>query len=190
MPGSSTTRNVCTALGLTSKSRQRDRRPTLEELDKLLPFFGNRLRDQSPCRSSSTTRFSTQRQDKITRQTFGGLDEAQPDIWVRDMKHPGEALGNDVRCGLTPEALAVSLNRRKEVGKIGLIFPYDNSTISRVFTDACPHSASRGSALPRSALRRHQPPLRAGLEHSQRCDRLRASNIEFIAAMHAHPASQ
>jgi hypothetical protein len=31
---------VTKRLGIASKSRERDRRPTLEELDKLLEFFG------------------------------------------------------------------------------------------------------------------------------------------------------
>ena len=53
------------------------------------------------------------------------------------MKHPGDKAGNDVRCDLTPEALAVILNRRKTPEQKGRIFPYDSGTISRVFTDAC-----------------------------------------------------
>ncbi|MET3389971.1 integrase [Variovorax sp. 1140] len=131
-------RKVCKALGLTSKSRQRDRRPPLEELDKLMTLFGNRRKGSIPMQEIVCYAiFSTRRQDEITRQTFEDLDEAHPDIWVRDMKHPSEKLGNDVRCGLTPEALAIIFNRRKEVGQTGRIFPYDSGTISRVFTDAC-----------------------------------------------------
>jgi len=131
-------RKVCKALGLTSKSRQRDRRPTLEELDKLMTHFGNRRKGSIPMQEIVCYAiFSTRRQDEITRQTFEDLDERHPDIWVRDMKHPGEKDGNDVRCHLTPEALSLILNRRAAPGQTGRIFPYDSGTISRVFTDAC-----------------------------------------------------
>ena len=131
-------RKVCKALGLTSKSRQRDRRPTLDELDKLMTLFGNRRKGSIPMQEIvAYAIFSTRRQDEITRQTFEDLDEAHPDIWVRDMKHPGEKSGNDVRCDLTPEALAIIRNRRKTQEQKGRIFPYDSGTISRVFTDAC-----------------------------------------------------
>lgn len=81
--------------------------------------------------------FSTRRQNEITRQTFEDLDERQPDLWVRDMKHPGEKEGNDVRCHLTPEALALVLKRRKSPEQTGRILPYNSGTISRLFTDAC-----------------------------------------------------
>lgn len=131
-------RKVCRSLGLTSRSKQRDRRPTLDELDKLMEYFGRRRKGSLPMQEIVCYAiFSTRRQEEITRQTFEDLDEGHPDIWVRDMKHPGEKEGNDVRCTLTPEALAIILNRRASHGQTGRIFPYNSDTISRVFTDAC-----------------------------------------------------
>lgn len=131
-------RKVSKSLGLTSRSRSRDRRPTLEELDKLMTHFGRvKRKHTTPMQEIICYAiFSTRRQEEITRQTFEDLDEAQPDLWVGDMKHPGEKDGNDVRCALTPEALAIVLNRRKSPEQAGRIFPYNSNTIRRLFSGA------------------------------------------------------
>lgn len=132
-------RKVCKSLGLTSRSNQRERRPTLAELDKLMEHFGRvKRKDAIPMREIICYAiFSTRRQEEITRQTFEDLDEEHAEIWVRDMKHPGEKEGNDVRCALTPEALAIIVNRRKSAEQKGRIFPHNSDSVSRAFTDAC-----------------------------------------------------
>ncbi|MDM0086891.1 MULTISPECIES: tyrosine-type recombinase/integrase [unclassified Variovorax] len=131
-------RKVSKSLGLTSRSRSRNRRQTLEELHKLMTHFGRvKRKHTTPTQEIICYAiFSTRRQEEITTQTFEDLDEAQPDLLVRDMKHPGEKEGNDVRCSLTPEALAIVLNRRKSPEPTGRIFPYNSNTISRLFSDA------------------------------------------------------
>jgi integrase len=57
-----------------------------------------------------------------------------PRILVRDMKHPGEKVGNDVWCRLTTEAVAIieAMPRIEE-----RIFPYSSDTASTNFTNAC-----------------------------------------------------
>lgn len=132
-------RKVCKSLGLTSRSNQRERRPSLLELDKLMNHFGRiKRKDAIPMQEIICYAiFSTRRQEEITRQTFEDLDEEHSEIWVRNMKHPGEKEGNDVRCALTPEALAIILNRRRSPEQAGRIFPHNSDSISRAFTDAC-----------------------------------------------------
>lgn len=132
-------RTVCKALGLISRSNERERRPTLDELDKLLHHFG-RVKRKNAIPMQQVVMyaiFSTRRQEEITRQVFEDLDQAMSDIWVRDMKHPGEKEGNDVRTALPPEALRIILNRRQTDDQRGRIFPHDGGTISRAFSDAC-----------------------------------------------------
>ena len=53
---------------------------------------------------------------------------------IRDMKHPGDKIGNNVYCELPPEALAIvtSIPRVKAE-----IFPYSTDAISAAFTRAC-----------------------------------------------------
>lgn len=132
-------RTVCKTLGLTSRSRERDRRPTLDELDKLMHHFGRvKRKDAIPMRLIILYAiFSTRRQEEITRQALEDLDEARSDIWVRDMKHPGEKEGNDMRVNLPPEALKIITLRRASPNKTGRIFPHNGDSISRAFTDAC-----------------------------------------------------
>lgn len=132
-------RKVCKSLGLTSRSRQRERRPTLDELDKLMDHFGKvKRKDATPMQLVICYAiFSTRRQEEITRQVFEDLDVEHSEIWVRDMKHPGEKEGNDVRCHLVPEALAIIVNRRKVPEQTGRVFPHNGESISRAFTLAC-----------------------------------------------------
>lgn len=76
--------------------------------------------------------FSTRRQEEITLLRWDDLDDDR--ILVRDMKHPGDKIGNNVYCELPPEALAIvkSMPRVKPE-----IFPYSTDAISAAFTRAC-----------------------------------------------------
>lgn len=125
-------------LGMTAKSRQRERRPTLDEIDALLGYFEDRSRRSPAARPMVPiilfALFSTRRQEEVTRIMWADLDEPGKRVRVRDMKNPGEKAGNDVWCGLTDEALAVirSMPRTHE-----RIFPYDHRTVSAAWTRAC-----------------------------------------------------
>lgn len=134
-------RTVAQHLGAVSRSKQRDRRPTLDELDRLLEYFGSTRAgraDSIPMQEVILYAiFSTRRAAEITRQVFEDLDATRADIWVRDMKHPGEKIGNHVRVVLPPEALAVVLKRRQSPEQTGRIFPHNEDSISAAFTRAC-----------------------------------------------------
>ena len=131
-------------LGLTSKSKERDRRPTLAELDLLMHHFG-KIKAHRP-RSSPMQQiivfaiFSTRRQEEITRIAWADFEAAAPPIHpdarvlIRDMKHPGDKQGNDVFCGLPPEATAV-IDSMPRVAKE--IFPYSVDAVGAAFTRAC-----------------------------------------------------
>ena len=123
-------------LGLIRKGKERSRRPTLEELDRLMEHFG-RVRENRPSsipmqKIIAFAIFSTRRQEEITRIKWDDLDGDR--ILVRDMKHPGDKIGNNVYCELPPEALAIirSMPRKKEE-----IFSYSTDAISAGFTRAC-----------------------------------------------------
>lgn len=129
---------VTKRLGLTSKSGERDRRPTLDELDKLLTHF-----KQSYLKRENTNPmhdivlfalFSTRRQEEITRITWADLDEEHSRVMVRDMKHPGEKIGNHQWVDLPPQALAVV---QRQPQHESCIFPTNADAISAAFTRAC-----------------------------------------------------
>ena len=78
--------------------------------------------------------FSTRRLEEITRLRQSDLDEAGSRILVRDMKNPGEKLGNDVWCDLPVEALHVAQSMPLDRDEI---FPYTTDAIGMGFTRAC-----------------------------------------------------
>jgi integrase len=127
---------VAKRLGVTAKGNSRDRRPTLDELDRLMKHFGQ-IKAKRPHsvpmqKIISFAIFSTRRQEEITRIAWD--DYQQNRVLVRDMKHPGDKKGNDTWCDLPPEASAV-IETMPGSGKY--IFPYSTDTISAAFTRAC-----------------------------------------------------
>jgi len=132
-------RKVLRKLGMVTKSRERNRRPTLDELDKLMEhFFEMRTRGNSSIPMPEIIAFalfSTRRQDEITRIRWEDLDESRRAVLVRDMKNPGQKIGNDVWCHLPDEAWAI-LHTMPKVERE--IFPYNGKSVSASFTRACP----------------------------------------------------
>ena len=62
------------------------------------------------------------------------LDVEQSEIIVRDMKNPGEKIGNDVVTMLPPEALQLIQARKVTKGRI---WPVNAESVSSSFTRAC-----------------------------------------------------
>jgi integrase len=127
---------VIKKLGLIRKGNERNRRPTLEELDQLVEHFG-RVRDHRPSsipmqKIVAFALFSTRRQEEITLLRWEDLDGDR--ILIRDMKHPGDKKGNNVYCELPPEALAIINSMPRDEDRI---FPYSTDAISAAFTRAC-----------------------------------------------------
>lgn len=131
-------RRVLKKLGYNMKSRERDRRPTLEELDKLLTHFqgiqARRPTSINMLKMTGFALFSTRRQEEITRIQWMDLDEVGHRVLVRDMKNPGQKIGNDVWCHLPPEAWAILQTMPKVMPEI---FPYSAESVSTSWTRAC-----------------------------------------------------
>jgi integrase len=127
---------VTKRLGVTSKSRSRDRRPTLAELDRLMQHFGT-VKARRPLSAPMQkivifALFSTRRLEEITRIRWDDYDENR--VLVRDMKHPGDKQGNDTWCELPPPASAIIESMPKAAKEI---FPYSTDAIGAAFTRAC-----------------------------------------------------
>lgn len=131
-------RRVLKKLGYNMKSRERDRRPTLDELDKLLTHFqgiqARRPTSINMLKMTGFALFSTRRQEEITRIQWTDLDEVGQRVLVRDMKNPGQKIGNDVWCHLPPEAWAILQTMPKVLPEI---FPYSAESVSTSWTRAC-----------------------------------------------------
>lgn len=129
---------VAKRLGLTSKSRQRERRPTVEEIKKLIEHFAVRsLRRPASVPMHKVivfAMFSTRRMEEITRIKWDDLDPEASRVLVRDMKNPGDKEGNDVWCDLPEQAVKIIKAMPRDGVKI---FPYSADAIGAAFTRAC-----------------------------------------------------
>jgi len=132
-------RTVAKRMGIIAKSTERTRRPTMDELDRLLTHFGiirSKRSDALPMQMLVCFAiYSTRRQAEITRIVWEDFNEERQYVTVRNMKNPGEKIGNDVRTTLTPEAVRIILNQKGK--KTGIIFPHNEESISTSFTTAC-----------------------------------------------------
>jgi integrase len=131
-------RAVLRHMGIISESEERDRRPTLDELDRLMIHFADRQKRRPAsapmCRLIAFAIFSTRRQAEISRITWSDFEEEHSRVMVRDMKNPGEKIGNDVWCDLPEPAMRIIKATPKTAVKI---FPYSASAVGAAFTRAC-----------------------------------------------------
>ncbi len=126
---------VCKNLGLIAKSKKRDRRPTVEEMNQLMAHFEDRWKKGRALpmhKICAFALFSTRRQEEIVTITWSDLEAGR--ILVRDMKHPGEKEGNDIWVDLPPEAERIINALPKADPRI---FPYTTDAISASFTRTC-----------------------------------------------------
>jgi integrase len=143
--------------GYVAKSKERDRRPTEQELEDICAFFDAKPRQKVPMRDIiHFAILTTMRSSEICRLRWSDLNVVDRTIVIRDRKHPEEKIGNDQTVpllGLAFEivmrqprrelsadvALEIALNkdpfRKPHVDE--LIFPYKEATISSIFPRAC-----------------------------------------------------
>jgi integrase len=127
---------VAKRLGIIRKGSERNRRPTIDELNKVMEHFvqveSRRSGVLPMTKIVPFAIFSTRRQEEIV--TIRWRDFDQDRILIRDMKHPGQKFGNDVWVDLPPEAVAY-INSMPKIDE--RIFPYSTDAVSAAFTRAC-----------------------------------------------------
>ncbi len=132
-------RAVLKSMGIVGPSKERDRRPTLEELDLILSHYqdqkARRQQEIDMLRVVTFALFSTRRQEEITRISLDKTDVENRRFLITDMKSPGQKWGNDVWCRMPEEAWQIMMSVPKSVGRIP--FPYNSKSISASFTRAC-----------------------------------------------------
>ncbi len=88
-------RLVLKKFGYNMRSRERDRRPTLDELDKVMEHFFEMLQRRPSVihmpKVVAFAIFSKRRMDEITRILWDDLEEHRKAVKVRDMKNPGRS---------------------------------------------------------------------------------------------------
>ena len=126
------------SLGWISKSRERTRRPTDDELARLHAYFNRRKgRGRNPLPMSDLVDFaiaSCRRQEEITRLRWEDLRESDRTAIVTDLKHPHHKTGNDRRFKVLQDAWEI-IQRQPRTGP--MIFPHHAKSISSAFTRSC-----------------------------------------------------
>lgn len=123
---------VLKSLGVVKKSKERTRRPTMEELEKLLKYFSELYEGKLPMVTLIVfSLFSGRRQSETCGLRWEDLEPGR--ILVRQMKDPENKETNDVWTVLTPEARRI-IDAQPRDGD--LIFPYKPGSISATFSRA------------------------------------------------------
>ena len=112
---------------ILARSEERTRRPSIEELNKILKAVKENKRQKIPLAIIVVFAiFSCRRLGEICRLRWEDLHVDQKKILVRNMKHPRKKKGNDVLCNLTDEAMAIILAMPRE-GEF--IFPFKADSV-------------------------------------------------------------
>ena len=125
---------------LIAKSRQRDRRPTNEEITRLRSWFNrSHIGPGKPTEVPMADIMdfaiaSARRESEITRLLWSDLDTKKGTCLLRDAKSPTGSKGNHRTFALTKEALAI-IDRQPRTSDF--IFPYSPKTMSAYFTRGC-----------------------------------------------------
>lgn len=129
---------VCLTMGFVSKPEERTRRPSPEELDKLMTHFQRATEADSRTMPmhivTAFAIFSTRRQAEICRITWNDYEPEHKRVLVRKMKNPGEKRGLDTWVELPAPCRAIIDAMPREQNRI---FPFNSDTVSRRFTEAC-----------------------------------------------------
>ncbi|MEB0164719.1 site-specific integrase, partial [Glaciimonas sp. CA11.2] len=124
-------------LGIRTKSTERDRRPTANEVTLICEWFnakGNRQKVPMP----DLIHFAmatAMRAGEIINLKWCDLNEIDRTIIIRDRKHPQEKMGNDQEVPLLNDAFTIAM-RQPRTGDLR-IFPVTDGTISSLFPRAC-----------------------------------------------------
>ena len=135
-------RGALVRLGLVGKSVERDRRPTADELNRLLAFFRFRPRLTIPMERIVKFAVATaMRQEEITRILYDDFNRDERTVLIRQRKHPRDKASNNQVVPLVADAgfdpIALIDDQMQWVSPKGAIFPYCARSIGAAFRRAC-----------------------------------------------------
>ncbi len=128
--------------GLVGKSRERDRRPTPDEIKRVVTYFDNDWRQLIPV--GRIVRFAiatAMRQEELTRIRWADIAPVNLTVVVHDRKDPRQKAGNDHRVPLLDatgvDAWKIIQEQRPHSSHGALIFPYNGRSVGTAFRRAC-----------------------------------------------------
>lgn len=114
-----------------ARSEQRDRRPEVWELDRILTAIFENKRQKIPVGHILVfALFSARRISEICNLRWEDFREEEAKILVREMKHPRQKKRNNVWCDLPPEAMAI-IRVMPRISEF--IFPFDPRSVGAAF---------------------------------------------------------
>jgi integrase len=135
-------RIALTRMGAVGAPRERDRRPTQDELETLFARFSSNQRDTMPM--STIVRFAiatAMRLDEIARIEWQDLNERTRTIIVTNRKDPRRKDGNNQRVPLLDvtgyDAMALLAEQRARTTGRGRCFPYNAKSMGTAFRRTC-----------------------------------------------------
>jgi integrase len=131
----STARRSLKYLGVSAKSKHRERRPTTKEIDDICLFFTTKRRQKVPMEDLILFAIETaMRLGEILRLRWEDINHDDKTIIIRDRKHPTEKEGNDQEVPLLGTAYEIVMRQKKTDERI---FPITEGTPSSLFPRAC-----------------------------------------------------
>jgi integrase len=129
-------------LGLVGKGQERDRRPSPDELARILRHLESKPRQTIPV--ARIVRFAIAtglRQEEISRIVWNDVDETQRILIVRNRKHPREMHNNNQTIALVSDAgwdpLTLLAQQAAVTQRLGRVFPYSGRSVGAAFRRAC-----------------------------------------------------
>ena len=129
-------------LGLVGKGQERCRRPSPDELDRILTHLENKLRQTIPV--ARIVRFAVAtglRQDEICRIVWNDVDEVRRILTVRNRKHPRDTHANTQTIALVSDTgwdpLDLLAQQALVTQRLGRVFPYCGRSAGAAFRRAC-----------------------------------------------------
>lgn len=123
--------------GLDTRSKERSREPTDDELARLYQLWESNPRQRVPmvtlCRFALATGM---RQAEICRLEIDDIDRAAKTVVIRDRKDPKNKQGNDQTVPLLAAAWAI-VEPLIQDRDSGFLFPYQADSVSAAFTRGC-----------------------------------------------------
>ena len=131
-------------LGLIGKGKERDRRPTREEISRLLTYLNGNPRQTIPVGRIMLIAIATGlRLDEISRVQWEDVNEGERTILIRNHKHPRDKRTNNQTIALVTDTgfnpFALMAEQASLTGRKGRVFPYNSRSIGAAFRRACRH---------------------------------------------------
>ncbi len=133
-------RTALARLDLVGRSNERDRRPTEEEIEAILKYFGEKPTIIPMGRIICFAIATAMRQEEICRIEWPDVDMSKRVVVIKDRKDPRKKDGNDQKVPLLNltgfDAWQLILEQKILTGGKGRIFPYNSKSVGTAFRRA------------------------------------------------------